>query len=167
MNNSVARFSCQRNAHINPKSGSAQGLTGSSLVLRPRVERKPSSVAVERVARALRCNRPFPMLPRKLRLSRQSFPHTASLNKRQGKHLTLVYGKATKGGGCAVVVSKKISKSAVERHAIKRRLLATLLPSCRNDRFLIIYARTGCAETPRSTLSQELKTLLTEASLLS
>lgn len=165
MNNSVARFSCQRNAHINPKNVNAQGRTAFLLVPRLWEARKHSSVVAEKVAHALRSNRSLSMLSRKLRLSRQTFPNTAKLNKRQGTYLTLVYGHAKEGGGCAVVVSKKVSKSAVVRHALKRKLLGKLSASCRNDRFLIVYARTGSAETSRTSLFTELQTLLTQASL--
>ena len=60
-----------------------------------------------------------------------------------------------------MVVSKKVAKRSVDRHRIKRRLLALLRPYASPSRSLVIYAKKGADTVPFKELSKELTTLLT------
>jgi ribonuclease P protein component len=57
------------------------------------------------------------------------------------------------------VISKKVAKGSVTRHALKRRIIAALqalsLPQA-----LIVYPRASAVELSVATLQQELATLL-------
>jgi ribonuclease P protein component len=63
-------------------------------------------------------------------------------------------------GGCAVVISKKVSKLSVGRHLLKRRALSVIAPWCSSTRILIVYARPGAASLDYPALSKELLALL-------
>jgi len=95
------------------------------------------------------------MFPRKSRLSRASFGVAASSKRRAATpHFSLSASK--EATGYAVVVSKKVAPRSVDRHAIKRRVLAilqaeTLPPS------LIVYARAGARGLSFTQIKQELQ----------
>lgn len=71
-------------------------------------------------------------------------------------HFAVTYGPAPKEGGCGIVVSKKVERSSVKRHLLKRRIREVLREHCSRDFVLIVYAR------PKSQLLtfDELKTEL-------
>lgn len=100
------------------------------------------------------------MVRRTLRLSRHTFPAHNEGNRFSSAHLSLVCGPAVRGGGCAVVISKKVARRSVDRHLLKRRLMAVLLPWCARDRFFVVYARTGSQTLPFHALQHELEGLL-------
>lgn len=101
------------------------------------------------------------MLPRRLRLTRASFPDTRTSKRVIGDHLSISYGAATPAkAGVSVVISKKVAKTAVARHLFKRRIMEIVRSELSNQQYLIIYARTGAAELSFSKLSMELYTLL-------
>ena len=64
------------------------------------------------------------------------------------------------GVGSAVVVSKKVAKSSVKRHLIKRRVREATAPWNSDSYALIIYARTGSDTLPYSEIVSELTPLL-------
>ncbi len=69
----------------------------------------------------------------------------------------------------AVVVSRKVSRKAVERNRIKRRIraaLAILLPRIRRHHWIAIYARSGALGCGWDQLVNELSALLGKAGLL-
>lgn len=67
------------------------------------------------------------VFPRSQRLAREDFPTALQGGRRlSSPHLTLVVPRNE--SGYAVVISKKTEKSAVRRHAIKRRVFAALKP---------------------------------------
>lgn len=62
-----------------------------------------------------------------------------------------------------MVVSKKVSKSSVDRHQLKRRIKAVIKPWCTPGRVLIVHARTGAATLPFPELEAELTELLRQS----
>jgi len=99
------------------------------------------------------------MLPRRLRLSRDHFTDAGRGEKAQSTHFSVVW-KAAASGGCAAVVSKKVAKRSVDRHLLKRRMLAVLKPWCSSKRSLIVYARSGSPSLSYKVLNEELSSLL-------
>ena len=100
------------------------------------------------------------MLPRKLRLSRSGFEAARGLRRASSAHFSVSYTDHAALAGCAVVVSKKVAKSAVQRHLMKRRIRPLLLPFAGGTRAIIVHALPGSAELPPSALRDELTTLL-------
>ena len=104
------------------------------------------------------------MIPRRLRLSRQDFESVlggSGLQRAQSPHFSIVYGPKPEGsGGCGVVVSKKVVKSSVARHLLKRRIREVIRPTCRIDAVLVVYARPGAPSLPFEELKSELSELL-------
>ena len=102
------------------------------------------------------------MLPRRLRLTRRTFP-VATGARAASTHFSLTAGPAAPGhGGCAVVVSKKVARLSVARHLLKRRMLAVMRPWCNADQSLVAYARSGAPLLPYKELASELSALLTK-----
>jgi len=104
------------------------------------------------------------MLNKRLRLTRSTFPTPREGRRLIGEHFSLSYGPS-KEGGCAAVVSKQVAKRSVDRHLLKRRMLSVLRPWCKEDRFLIAYARSGSSSLSFGMLKDELQELLTKTHL--
>ena len=104
------------------------------------------------------------MFPRRLRLSRRGF--VAASGDSTAKRATSPHFSATSSqmpdgnGGCAVVVSKKVAKSAVARHLLKRRTRATLQSWCSPTHGLIVYARAGSSVLTFQQIEEEINQLL-------
>ena len=101
------------------------------------------------------------MAKRRLHLSRPDF--TAVTNDRSAKrassqHFSVTISRA--GVGTAVVVSKKVAKSSVKRHLIKRRVREATAAWNSDTRALILYARAGSDSLPYSEIVAELTPLL-------
>ena len=105
------------------------------------------------------------MVPRRLRLSRHTFPLSRSGTRLSTSHFSLVWGRAQKGGGCAAVISKKVARRSVDRHLLKRRIMAVLLPWCGPDRFFVVYALSGSNTLSFQALKEELGFLLMKTKL--
>ena len=103
------------------------------------------------------------MIPRKLRLTRAHFAPTGPEKRLVSSHFSVSIRENQENGGCAVVVSKKVSKLSVGRHLLKRRVLSVLKPWCLSSRALIIYARPGSQTLPFPALKLELEDLLARA----
>jgi RNase P protein component len=99
------------------------------------------------------------MLPRRLRLSRASFPGRTAGARASSESFSVVSGPS-KGGGCAAVVGKSVARRANARNLLKRRMLAVLRPWCSPDRYLVVYAKAAAATLPYRTLAAELTGLL-------
>lgn len=99
------------------------------------------------------------MLPRRLRLSREDF-EAHGLRRVASPHFSLSYGPASKTGGVAVVVSKKVAKLAVMRHLLKRRILSVLRPYADPAQVLIVHTRPGATTLPFPELESELISLV-------
>jgi ribonuclease P protein component len=99
------------------------------------------------------------MLPRKQRLPRYGFPQLRTLARAQSAHFSISYGESTVPGA-AVIVPKKVVKSSVGRHRIKRQVLATLQPHVGSFRTIIIAVRGDAANVPSLVLRDELNSLL-------
>lgn len=97
------------------------------------------------------------MLPRRLRLSRTTFPKAGRGTRLSSLHFTLLYGPSS-DGGCSVVISKKVAPRSVDRHRIKRKMLALMRPYCLSTRYLVAYAK----KDARALSSRELRTELTD-----
>jgi ribonuclease P protein component len=110
------------------------------------------------------------MIPRHLRLSRSDFENLAdkrNLKRISSPHFSLMFGQTKDTGGCAVVVSKKVEKSSVGRHLLKRRVRAVLKEFCAKDNVLIVYAGQHSPTLSYEQLSAELTTLITQTGLFS
>jgi ribonuclease P protein component len=101
------------------------------------------------------------MPKRRLQLSRPDF--TAVSSDRAAKRITTSHFSVTSsriGVGTAVVVSKKVAKSSVQRHLLKRRVREVVAPFCDDSRALIVYARPGAGALPYLEISDELSKAL-------
>lgn len=75
-------------------------------------------------------------------------------------HFSVTYGPAPSEGGCGVVVSKKVERSSVKRHLLKRRIREVLRNHCSKDFILVVYARPKSQLLPFEDLQTELTTLI-------
>jgi ribonuclease P protein component len=111
------------------------------------------------------------MLSRRTRISRQDFSLISgdkTAKRAASPHFSAVISAA--GSGIAVVVPKKVSKTAVGRHLLKRRVRAVLrpwflhtlsaMPSDTVARAVIVFARAGADSLTFPELSAELTELL-------
>lgn len=101
------------------------------------------------------------MLPKSLRLTRQTFPDTRGMKRVTSAHFSISYGDST-SGGVAVVISKKVARLAVSRHLLKRRVLAVLRPYVSPKRILVVHTRAGAASLSFPELKEELLSLVTQ-----
>lgn len=99
------------------------------------------------------------MLPRRLRLSRRSFPDTRRGRRNSSAHFTIVAVPSPSSAG-AVVVSKKIARRSVDRHLLKRRMLMVLRAHLSPTHSLVLYARSGAPLLSFTALKEELSSLL-------
>ncbi len=98
------------------------------------------------------------MIARRNRLAREDFPILLKSGKRAvSEHFSITYSKKTKG--CAVVVGKKIIKTSVGRHKIKRRVQYVLNMSEINYSY-VIFAKKGANLLSFMDLKKEISTLL-------
>ncbi|HEX8947100.1 MAG TPA: ribonuclease P protein component [Candidatus Paceibacterota bacterium] len=98
------------------------------------------------------------MSARRRRLARHDFPALLAAGKRvSSEHFSVVYtGNVS---GYAVVVSKKVAKTAVRRHLLKRRIRA-ILEHTDVPNGCAIFARSGADTLSFGALETELQTLL-------
>ena len=81
------------------------------------------------------------MIKKSERLSKKDFSGISNKKIIRGQYLDIGYLLSSKTK-CAVVVSKKISKKAVDRNKIKRRILAIFKDSKpKNNAFVIFYPK--------------------------
>ncbi len=99
------------------------------------------------------------MLPRAKRLSRAGFGTVATGKRAISAHFSVTYTKSAEGRAAAVV-SKKVAKRSVDRHLLKRRILAALASRIAPGRSFIVYARAGSPALPYRELTLELERLL-------
>jgi ribonuclease P protein component len=99
------------------------------------------------------------MLPRGLRLTRDQFPRVAQGKRAISAHFSVSFA-ASETGRAAAVVSKKVAKRSVDRHTLKRRMLAASLPFLADGRAFVVYARAGSLSLSSSALRTELSSLL-------
>jgi ribonuclease P protein component len=106
------------------------------------------------------------MLSRTARLSRHDFArYFASGRRYQSPALTVLYTPHTRLMG-TVVVSKKVSKSAVVRNTLRRRLYATLQTYAKVNGcagVVIVVAKPTLATLPRTAQHEALTSLLSQA----
>ncbi|MDR3547893.1 MAG: ribonuclease P protein component [Candidatus Pacebacteria bacterium] len=108
------------------------------------------------------------MFSRPMRLSREAIASISgdpAAKRATSEHFSVVFSTNDRAAasGCAVVVSKKISKTSVRRHLLKRRIRAALKEWCSRDYVLIVYARAGSSSLPYSAIAEELSRLLPRA----
>jgi ribonuclease P protein component len=99
------------------------------------------------------------MLPRPKRLDRASFGRVSTGKRHISAHFSVSVAKDEQGRAAAVV-SKKVAKRSVDRHTLKRRMLASVLPYIRPGRSFVVYARAGSLTLSYRELHAELATLL-------
>ncbi|MDB5264973.1 MAG: Ribonuclease protein component [Parcubacteria group bacterium] len=103
------------------------------------------------------------MIPRRLRLSRAHFasiPGKPGEKRAASPHFSVSVCKSEGNGGSAAVISKKVEKTSVGRHRLKRRVLAVLAPLSSKNQAVIVFARAGSQKLPYSLLKEELFELL-------
>lgn len=107
------------------------------------------------------------MLPRSRRVPRVLFAHGRG-RRLESTHFSVTLSplpKAHPGDGRATaVVSKKVARRSVDRHLLKRRMLAILMKAYIPGNVTIVYARAGSAALPYRTLAAELTHLLARGS---
>lgn len=117
------------------------------------------------------------MWPRRFRLKdHQAFPQIYSRGKRRsGSLMGVTYLPRVKLGSdpvpsqLAVVVSKKVSRKAVQRNRVKRRIrsaLHSLLPQIQPGYWIVISARGPILTATWDQICQEISRLLGKARLL-
>ncbi|MDB5195150.1 MAG: Ribonuclease protein component [Parcubacteria group bacterium] len=100
------------------------------------------------------------MLPRPKRLTRATFGPVIAGKRALSAHFSVTVAPSVEGRAAAVV-SKKTAKRAVDRHLLKRRMLAVASPHVLSGRSFVMYARAGSLALPYRTLARELGDLLT------
>jgi len=98
------------------------------------------------------------MIARRNRLARADFPTLLKSGKRAfSEHFSIIYSDVV--CGYAVIVSKKIIKTAIGRHLIKRRVFSIL---CANTtpRGCVVFAQKGAQELSFSKIKKEINLLL-------
>jgi ribonuclease P protein component len=131
----------------------------SALVPLPLLAGRFCCVAAVKAAQNSRYN----MIPRRLRLSRRDFENAVrgtDLMRATSPHFAISYAPSPTKGGCGVVVAKKVEKSSVKRHLLKRRIREVLRAHCDKDSVLIVYARNGSQTLSFDDLKAELDTLI-------
>lgn len=99
------------------------------------------------------------MFPRTERLSRAALTTRHTTRRLASAHLSATEPKTK---GYAVIISKKTLPRAVDRHALKRRVLAALrrLPQESRPPGLILYPKASALALRGAALMNELKELL-------
>ncbi len=117
------------------------------------------------------------MLPRRFRLRQHwAFPQIYSHGKRRsGSWMGITYllrrntGSDPVPSQLAVVVSKKVSRKAVQRNRVKRQLRAALrplVPQLKPGYWIVISARGSILTASWDQICQEIRLLLEKARLL-
>ncbi len=117
------------------------------------------------------------MIPRRFRLqTHQAFPQIYSWGKRRsGSLMGLTYLPRSSAGAqdspsqIAVVVSKKVSRKAVQRNRVKRRIRAALYPwlsQIRPGYWIVFSARPPILKAAWEEIRQEVTRLLEKGRLL-
>ncbi len=100
------------------------------------------------------------MFPRSLRLSRTGFEHSRKLPRTTVPHFSISYGHLPNAAGIGIIVPKKIAKSSVERHRLKRRVREIVRENIPHTHLsgatLIITARIGASTLSYNELKDEL-----------
>lgn len=99
------------------------------------------------------------MLPRAKRLTRATFGAVAVGKRAVSAHFSVTGAKSVEGRAAAVI-SKKVAKRSVDRHALKRHILAVAAPYVVPGRSFVVYARAGSLALTYPALKRELEDLL-------
>jgi ribonuclease P protein component len=105
------------------------------------------------------------MFPRRNRLSRPEFALVSSdrsAKRLTSLHFSIVISRAEGVQGCSVVVAKKVAKSSVSRHLLKRRIRESVRLWSSGNYGFIVFARAGSASLSFADLSSELQQLLSQ-----
>lgn len=102
------------------------------------------------------------MIPRNMRLSRAQFASATQGKRAQSAHFS-VTTRRNGQGGLAAVISKKVAKRSVDRHLLKRRILAVLRGWHDPELSVIVFARSGSTSLSFKALSEELNALLKDS----
>ncbi len=99
------------------------------------------------------------MLPRRSRLTRAAFSNTGKEMRAVSPHFSVSI-RETETTGIAAIISKKVEKTSVGRHLLKRRMMGVAREWCATPHAVMIYARTGAGSLPYAELKKELHALL-------
>lgn len=100
------------------------------------------------------------MLAKARRLSRTDFGTVAIGKRAVSAHFSVTVAPSSVGKAAAVI-SKKVARTSVARHLLKRRIMAASLPFVADGRSFIVYARAGSPALSYRALERELSELLT------
>ena len=113
------------------------------------------------------------MLPIKRRINKETFNLVmkdgvfVSLN---GVYLKYTVKKDPSPSLFAFVVPKKVKKTSIGRHLLKRKMTAVVekvILNIKNGYFIIIFAKEGVCTLPYNEIEKEILNLLKKANLLS
>lgn len=155
---------CLLSEPTSQRSVSVPVLTDSSLARLLQQESRPYFAVA---ARAAASSQPNSMLPRRRRLSRPGFSALRSAKRASTAHFLVLLAKVPGKGGVAVVVPKKVASRAVDRHLLKRRIMATLHSFETPGIALVVHAKSGALTLPYQTLRTEVLELVHSVSALS
>jgi ribonuclease P protein component len=102
------------------------------------------------------------MLSKKQRLNREDFSVVFKSGKRKQSDYCTLISRAAPDFRAAVVVSKKVAKTAVERNSIRRRVYA-LLSTCgltKGRQNLIVIVKPEAAKLNKNQFGAEFKKVL-------
>jgi ribonuclease P protein component len=105
------------------------------------------------------------MFPRRNRLSRPEFALVSgdrSAKRLTSPHFSIVISRAEGVQGCSIVVAKKVAKSSISRHLLKRRIRESIREWSTGNFGLIVFARTGSQLLSYNDLFGELNQLLSQ-----
>lgn len=78
----------------------------------------------------------------------------------QSPHFGVSFGPIEGKGGAGVVVTKKVERSSVKRHVLKRRIREAIRPLVSTTHALIVYARPGSQNLSYQDIESELTALI-------
>jgi ribonuclease P protein component len=107
------------------------------------------------------------MLSRRLRLSRSHFASSGPFRKAESEHFSVSIRPLSRTsaphGALAAVVSKKVARRSVDRHLLKRRMLAVSKSYVTPGYGIVVYARAGSFTLPFHAVNTELTRLLSSS----
>ena len=96
------------------------------------------------------------MLPKKERLSREEFTQAFSRGRKTHTAYASIITHKAADFKAAVVVPKKVYKSAVTRNRMRRRVYGLLKPLCHNRTHYIVILKPAARSVPFAVLKESL-----------
>ncbi len=98
-------------------------------------------------------------MPAPCRMDRQEVLTVLKSRKQvKSSHFSVVYNEGV--GGCAVVVSKKIERLAVNRNKTKRRIFSILRSTTPPNKNCVVFVKVKITNVPYKDIQKELTSLI-------